>query len=395
MAPNRLAVVIVALCSACAPEPRAVEPAVSDSLGVRVVQHPGPLHAADTITAEITVRYGFNDGDYEFVLPFTGELQTIGPAVIGDVGSQEVVAVSPEGASHEVWAASGRGPGEVRRLRTLHVVGADSVWVEDSGNGKFMLLYQGQLLRTVPTRDIREVGFGLMAQAFNSSGQALMSTAVFMPDFEEPWLQGSLVRFDLDERTADTVGSFDLAARAPEGPRSPFFESGVLAVSGQSFVTGRTNEPWIRWSGFDGQLNQVVRWNPTPVYPVDGQLDQVMESMRSNILRINPGMSEDQANELVRQQMADVEVDRGQPLPYFGQVHGDDVGRVWIQPYAPGFNAMRSEFMVVAADGTRTTFVRFPEPLRILDILDDRVLGVVANDLDVQGIALYRIPSNL
>ena len=361
---------------------------VSDSAGTRIVENAGsgdePIGSLEPVW-----RYGFAPGDYEFQSVFFGTLREDGSAVVGDIGSQEVVAVDPLGKGHTVLARRGQGPREVAGLRAVVGAGGNRVWVEDDRNAK-LLLYVGDSLATmVSTREIPEVSFGLMAEGVDQEGRLLMTTATFQPDFTEPWFMGSMVRFDPGSGLADTVGAFPLAARYDGGPWSPFFFHGVVATGGIGFIHGRTDQPQVVWRSARGEVVQIARWNQEPAFPTDSLWTRFQTALREDLRRVNPQMGGERLEEFVNEQIAQYQIDPAAPLPLFGAVHGSPEGGVWVAEFTPG-NSWPTRYRVLAPDGAWQGTIAFPGPFLLLSVQGDMVLGVETDELDVQGVAVYR-----
>lgn len=364
---------------------------MSDSAGIRVIDYSGELPTSAVTVPELIYEFGFNPGDYEFQAAFYGRVQSDGSAFVGDPANQEVIKVSADGDSFEYWARGGQGPGELRGLRSMHVAGYDTLWVEDYANGKLLLLGERDLIRTASTKEDRSVSFGLMAHAIDLDGRFLMSTSSFMSDFDEPWFRSQLVRFDAETGTADTVGEFDLARRRESGKASPYLPSGMLTVSNRQFVHGRTDAPSLTWRRSDGSVRQVLRWHPAPRYPTEKDWLVFESVLRSEMRRVNPSIGDSELARLIEEQLASFEVRDNEQLPVFGPLHGGETGDLWIGPFEPGFDSRPSSYFVVSSDGVRISLAQFPRPIRIVDVRGDLVLAMVTNELDVQGIAVYRV----
>lgn len=49
------------------------------------------------------------------------------------------------------------------------------------------------------------------------------------------------------------------------------------------------------------------------------------------------------------------------------------------------------EWRIIARDGTFVGWVELPGVISVLDITDDRVLGVVRNELDVPAVVMFEL----
>ena len=273
---------------------------VRDSAGVRIVEYAG-APAADApfaFSPEPVYSYGGGSGDYPFARIWTGRLLPGGGVVVSDAGNGEVVLLAPDGSSSEILARRGDGPGEVGMVVGMFALSGDSLLLEDMVNGRFTVFAEGSLARTAALRD-RVFHQGFSTIGIDSSGQLLMRSSSYRRGFEEDWLPGYMVRFDLDTEAADTVASYDwVPFRPPEGvPANPFGYFGITTAVGGQFVYGRTDVPELVWRDSDGSVTQIVRWQPEWVYPSEEHWNQFEADQRAVLPVVNPQLSTDAAIE--------------------------------------------------------------------------------------------------
>lgn len=372
--------------------PTSGQPVERDSAGVRIVEYDGAPAPIGSFSVERLYQHGHAPGDYEFQFPMRAALRPDGSVLVGDMGNQEVVDIASDGSGHALLAVSGQGPEEVSRILSVHVRGSDTVWVEDDGNAKLMRLVAGAPTVTVSMDGDFSLTSGLIALGIDRSGERfLMSTSAYRPGFEQPWLEGHLVRFDPESRRADTVATYDLAPRGPETGVNPFGSSGVVAETGGDFVHARRDVPELVWRGADGGVRQIVRWNPDPSYPTGSDWETFEADLRVDLKRVNPQLSQDDVAAFLDEALGRYEVYPDEPLPLFGHIHGDDAGAVWMAHFVPSSSPRATGYDVVSAAGAWMGTVEFPMPFLVMDIRGDLVVGAFTDDLDVQAIAVYRI----
>ena len=367
-------------------------PAVRDSAGVRLVEHRSEL-SGPAIALELLWEHGHDADDYTFQFVSSGGLQPDGGAVITDFGNREVIAIGPDGSFNGVLAGTGQGPSEVMRPGAVVVPGQDTVWIKDPGNAKLMRFEGGALAATVSTSGDRTLTSGMMPIGVGADGELLMTTSSFRSDFEQPWLDGHLTRFDPTTRLLDTVGAYPMASRTSKTERNPYSPYGVVAAAGRGFVHGRTDVPQLTWRDSNGEVVQFVRWRPRLRYPDAEMWDQFEASLRADLRRVNPGMGDERLQAFLEEQAASHSVDTSKPVPLFGRIRGTPVGAVWLPSFVPG-SARPTGYLVVSSDGAAVGVAEFPRPLSILDAGEQMVLGIYADDLDVQGVAVYRYRFN-
>ncbi|WP_420463363.1 hypothetical protein [Candidatus Palauibacter sp.] len=192
---------------------------VEDSAGVRIVEYVGTpiVNASFQFPAQPFYRHGTSPGDYTFQGIHPGVLLPDGSAVISDEFNGELVVLSPDGATHEVLAGPGEGPGEVGYVAAVYALGHDRILAAERNLGRVTVsvFAGGSVERTV---DIRSA-YGIGVVGISSSGQLLMATSSFRSGFEEQWHPGHMARFDMETSALDTVASYDFASRTPPGLR--------------------------------------------------------------------------------------------------------------------------------------------------------------------------------
>jgi hypothetical protein len=368
---------------------------VRDSAGVRIVEYPAALEATRLISlsAGPVYRYGDGESEHAFARVGTGVLLPDGSAVVTDaiMRSADVLRIRSDGASHSILARSGQGPTEVRGVTSLRVLGPDELLVEDDGNSKLMLFLRDSLERTVSVAGNAELR-GLYVLGADDAGGLLMTTGSFRTDFTEPWLPGWMVRLDLESVRPDTVASYDLAAFRPRNqPYSPFQPQGVVTASGGRFVHGRVDLPALTWRAPDGEVEQILRWNPEPEPVTDADVQEVLAFMAADLRRVNPTMAAEDLDRFIADQQEGMVIPAGATLPHFGLIHGDGEGGVWLAEFDPASPGRSSRYHVVGSDGIWLGTVDLPAGFRILDVSGDRVLGVLKDDMDVESVAVFAI----
>lgn len=368
-----------------------IEPVRRDSAGVRIVEHSGSPDPGRVIGLDLLYDYGRRPGEYSFTTVSAGALQPDGGAVISDGGNDEVVVIDPDGPSSSVLAAAGEGPGEVRQVITVHVAGQDEVWVEDDGNGKVVLFDDGELVESVNMQGEADLAMGLLVRGIDSEGRFLVSTSAFWSEAEGNWLLGHLIRFDPETRERDTLGTYEMAQLTGEESVNPFAPMGLLEYAGGHFVHVRTDRPELVWRRPDGSVRQILRWEAEPTYPTDEDWDAFLSAFRYDMQRVNPTLSGAPLQELVDQTIARYEAKPDVPVPLFGPIHVDGDGGVWLSEYVPGPSPRPRRYTLISPSGGWVGTVAFPHPFVILDVRNDRVLGVAFDQSDVQHIEVYRV----
>jgi hypothetical protein len=322
-----------------------------------------------------------------------GALQPDGSAIVVDAGAQEVLRINHDGTAHTVLARRGRGPREVLRVSSIIVLGQDTVLIEDDGNARISVFEPGGGFRSTNLGADRSITLGLRTLGIANAGQLLMSTSSYRTGFTEPWLAGRLVRFDVESQVADTVASFDIAHSTPRGgPQNPFLPAGEATAAQGRFVVVRSDSPEIKWLSADGVLEQVVRWNPQPLYPTTADWEAFANQLRIDLRRVNPQMGGEELRRFIDRQLESYQLKTDEPLPLFSLLHSDAEGRVWLANFdAAGPLAGESGYTIVDHDGRWLGVLESPATFRFLDAGYGRVLGVMKDQDDVQHLVVYAL----
>lgn len=299
----------------------------------------------------------------------------------------------PGGDSVAVLAPRGEGPAEVERVLSVTAVGRDSVWIEDDGNAKIALFVDGRLERSVSTQGDPVLAYGMRILGTDASGgRFLMTQSSYRSDFDEPWLAGQLALFDPTMEELDSVATFDMAKRRPDGVENPWPAHGVVTASGGEFVHARSDRAELVWRRADGSVRQIVRWPADPAYPDEADWEAFRVTIRAELERVNPTMGGQRLQTFLDEQVARYRLDPEAPLPLFWNLYPGDGGSVWIADFEPGLRAtLPRRYEVVSADGRWLGAVEFPTRFEVMDVRGDLVLGVYRDELEVPAVAVYRV----
>ena len=385
---------VAAALSACQPDIRetaGVPVEIEDSAGVRIVEYAGKpdTEAPFQLPPEPRYRHGTNPGDYAFQGVQPGSLFPDGSAVVSDVRNRELIVLSPDGASHEVIAGPGEGPGDVSYVGATFALGQDRFLAVDVFLNRLTTFDGGSVERTV---DIRHAD-PLTVLGIGAPGQLLGTASALTPDFEEEWLTGHMARFDMETGALDTVASYDLLARAPPGIRwNPIGAAGWVAVVAGQFVYARTDRPQVAWHRPDGTVTQIVRWQAEAAPLTEELLEGIEAGLRARNQLANPGLSDADIDRMTSDNMATRRAVLGDPMPLFSTPIGDSEGRVWLPSYRPGVRAEGApRYTVISSDGEWLGTVEAPPRFRILDVVGGLVLGVQLDEMDVENVVVYEL----
>ena len=132
----------------------------------------------------------------------------------------------------------------------------------------------------------------------------------------------------------------------------------------------------------EGRPLRIIRVNREPVRVRDADRDAfVDEALDRAAERMRP---------FLRRFFAEAPIP--ETLPSFGAIAGADDGSLWVADYAlPESEVVR--WSVFGPDGTVAGTVDTPAALRIMDIRRGRLAGVITDELGVERVVVYRVPS--
>ena len=365
---------------------------IEDSAGVRIVTYAEtPLtDPAFRLAAEPRYRHGANPGDYAFQEAGTGRLLPDGSAVVYDAWNAELVMFGRDGATFDVVATEGEGPGDVEYVSAIFALGHDSILVADTNLGRVTLFVGREVAHTTDIRHASNLG----VEGIGSSGELLLATSNSPFRFEEEWFPGQMARLDMETGAVDTVASFDFNRRIPpELEWDPIAPIGRVMVAAGHFVHTRSDRAEVTWHRPDGTVTQIVRWQAEPALLTGEWLEPIEAEHRMSVRMHSPGVTDDWIAEVTRSNMAAYEATLGRPLPRFGSPFADAAGRVWLPSYKPG-GELKSvpPYTVIGPGGEWLGTVEAPAAgFRILDVAGGLVLGAEKDDMDVESLVVYEL----
>ena len=256
-----VAVAGLAACGNRSPSSTNIPVQFEDSAGVRIVQYAGvpKIEPPFAIAEEPLYRHGTNPGNYEFQANNVGRLFPNGSAVVADRENSELVVLSPDGATHEVLARRGEGPGDVIYPYSMFVLGQDSVLVPDRRQSRITLFVGDSAARIARLPRVGHLGVA----GIGPSGELLLFDRVpyrSWVDIEEEWLAGHMSLFDTETGALDTVASYDHFPRDVQGLMNPIRAVGWVTAANGRFVYTRSDRPEVTWRLPDGTVERIVRW---------------------------------------------------------------------------------------------------------------------------------------
>lgn len=382
------AVAVALTLSACEDEtPRSTLVTASDSSGVRVVESGRPESPSLMVVPEPLFRLGWRSDGPQFQDVSSGFVRLDGGALVADAGANVMFAFEADGAAIGTIGRSGQGPGEFTSMGSAVPLPSDSFLVMDDGNNRVSFY-----------RDLEYVGDARFESfyspalyapfAHRADGAYWIGPMAWAPSLvaqEEPgWVDAPLL-VTSDFARVDTVRLFPLVYHLTDA--NPIRPVAQFVASGQRIAFLSSAAAQVTWLDEDGLPEQIARWDSPSAQLTDTDWADYEAGVRARNTNFDPTRLE--------RILAERRRDWGGPEPIFRAAIGDRVGGVWLTPYDVAEGGVSALFVdryeVIEPDGAHAGSVSFPSPIRLLDVTEDRVLGVERDELDVQAVVMYRL----
>jgi hypothetical protein len=391
---------LLPLAAACGGDARAAGgPVVRDSAGVQIVENTAPAWRDGegwTVAAEPTVDIGVADGapEYQFGQVAGAVRLSDGRIVVADGQAKHLRFFDGAGVHLRTVGRNGGGPGEFQSLSRVLRLRGDTVGAWDSRSDRFSVFDpRGEFVRA---RTLRAGEGRILSQADGAFADGSLLMSPFMSLSFRPGTQVSrdtfaLLRYPADRDAADTLGRFAgsqvVSVVGPEdggwAVRStvPFGPETFRTPRGDLVYVADSERFAVAVYGTDGTLRRVLRAarEPEALTP-----EEVARYKEEQLGRTEAG--EDRA--MTERLLA------ATPFPQtksaFTAMVVDAEGAVWLREHATSEDGP-GRWTVFDTEGALLGTVETPAGVRVLEIGGDYLLGVWADDLDVQHVRLYRL----
>jgi hypothetical protein len=405
---NCISLLLVALLVACENEVRVSEEAiVRDSAGVSIVEYPDgvgdpPMWLLETSPSTVLREVeGRPETLYsQIIAAFSG---TDGTLVVADATSRELRWFDRDGEHIRTVGGRGEGPGEFVNLSRVRRLSPDTILAWDGSLRRVTLFSQdGEFLTSHVIVDVPEVfdappgrfiaGATPSIRGFFRDGSVLAHPMMLYIDVPAGIYRDSipLIRFDPRVGSWERIGTtlppeyfFDTKSNVLNSLPLPFGISTRTAVSDDWAVIGWGNDEGLTILDRMGQPRAIVRPNFTRV-PVSR--DEIEQDRRERV-EARPEADREQ----YRRALESVSYPSLRPA-HGAIVAGDD--EFWVEALNGPVEQDINRWYVFSESGQVLASLEVPSEVRITDIQNDHLVGVVTDDLGVPRVVRFGLRRN-
>lgn len=304
-----------------------------------------------------------------------------GGVAIGDWGSSTVRIFDVEGRFRSALGGPGQGPGEFEYVSGLDFHPPDRLEVYD-GSAQRLTTYalDGELVSTLSFRastGYPEIYLGSFADGRHALAwieQMGRDPERVMPDVM------AVGRYGADGAQGASLTTAEGMLRLGTGPL-PFSPHFLAVMVGDSLLVTDGRRPTIRVIGPDGALVRTLE------IPAKGTAGSAAREVLASVL-----------TQERQDRLAEISVPEADSVPFLSDLLTDRSGRLWAKLYDPAADShwrgrLRSggTWLALATNGTILARLTMPDDLRLLDITEDRLVGLARDDLGVERIRIHAV----
>jgi hypothetical protein len=388
----------MAACDAGDPPPPA---SIRDSAGIRIVEH-GSDPRLPTWTLhdppETVIGRESSEAAHQLTQVVGAVRLSDGRIVVGDRGSREARYFDVRGQHLRTVGGAGQGPGEMRFLYAVDLMGGDTLvlgaWPIGS---RYWFDPQGEFIRSevlgpwFPGLLGRTLPDGSLLLDTYEQGSHGNTIEFWAARGEEAFLRptGVMELVSRDGSEVDTVGLMygERWMKIGQPPMSfalhalPFEWRSQVAWSRDRLFVGETSNPEVRSYARDGTLLRILRWAPrvAPVTSADRR------TFREEVIS---GLRRPTQAPVYERWLSEATYPESKPA--FAQILADAEGTLWVQDSRRSGAASES-WTVFGPDGGAVASLEVPSGLRVIHVSRSHVLAIWTDEMDVEYLRSYRI----
>lgn len=360
------------MLTACREGPRAIDDSPLDAQ--RLIDSP------DASTREL-VRSG---EDASFTLIVDLDVDSKGNIYVADWGARSITVLDPRASYVRMIGRDGTGPGEFRRVTSIHIVAGDTVMVFDrsirrlttfapGGNAfvRMSTLRSGALSFPLEIHRVPGTGFWLGQYSRAFTPEDTREEAMNRRDlFRLLRADGSLETDSLLQLPSEHLIVARRRGSVMAGP-NPFGARPLVAITSDDRVIAAWGDSQVV-HGFDtrGTLLGTARVTRRRVRVTDQEFEDELQFLNARA-------------------QAQLRTERPDAWPLMRALVADDAGRFWVG-LSPGRTDM-AEWLVFSSDFTYLGSVRLPPRLTLFAIRSGKAYGVLLDATDVPTIVVYDV----
>jgi hypothetical protein len=380
---------------------------VRDSAGIRIVDNQLADGAVPRSIGQPLVRIGQVEGhpSYQLYRVDSAVRLADGRIVISNGGS-ELRFYDATGAHQLTTGRAGDGPGEYRSIRYMRSMRADSLLVYDGGRRRISIVSpDGTHVRDFAAPAVGEGVEGNVVVAL-ADGTLLVTRTTNVPSRTVTRMQDTVHLAAIDPAgTAQRLGEYPGGDRQINISESGgeitsieivglLFSRAMLTVASRDRFYVASNHSWqIDVRDGTGSLQSIVRRTDAIPQALNNELVSAEIERRLAQMREQAAANGGDVD-LAGQRRRLEGMPRVESLPAYAAVTAVQGGGVWVREYVPpAAESETATWSVLDGSGALTMQVAMPAAFRPMYIDDDVVIGVIRDDLDVEYVHVYAVPS--
>jgi hypothetical protein len=366
-----------------------------------VVESPTPSGATAKWEIENEPRFevGKLEGSQDQILyrVYSAAYLPDGGVLISNSGSQQLRIYDSKGILLRSLGRTGSGPGEFGDWSVMRILSLseDSMVVSDEANGRVnVFALDGSSTRSFSPASVPGSGRTRMRGRFDDgTWLSVMPTGGgFAPPGDIIETEWSLYRHSENASSMDEIvtlnGRRRISISMGDGVvTSPFVPLGAAALyrtDGSSLVTNSSGNPELRRYSADDSLEAIYRWSPHRT-----RIEDIWPEFSEDYLE---GVSED-SRPAYRRLLESDDLPLDEFVPAMEDIVIDSQGLIWVAHFRLPWRPDRV-WDVLSPDGEWLGPMTTPEGMKVLEIGDDYILGVHADQLGTERVRVFTLHRN-
>ena len=380
-----------------------IEPTVRDSAGITITENSVDLwddNSAWSVAADPLISIGELEGgdEYQLFQVFGATRLVNGTIAIANQGSKEIRFYDATGEYLSSTGGEGEGPGEFQSISFLSRYRGDSLVAYDFRMSRFSVFDIGGEFGRSVSMELQGTATFLAPIGLLPDGSFLMGQTDFDFNAEPGVITPTMTmrRYEPDGTRGEDVVEFEGPGRyrgtSPMAfQQLPFYPNIQMITAADILYRGDPGTyeislfPLMQAEGVkkSDAPESIVRQAFAPVSVLPEHIESDREEKLERIKNFPPQFREPQKDAIN-------EVPYPDQFPAFNDFIVDPSGNIWVDNYRlPGDSLIKRT--VFDSTGRLLGSLDIPTGLRISDIGDDYILGVLRDEFEVEHVLMYEI----